>query len=80
MCNYAGNYQWMGALDSPFQAEFNAAPLVPYVPLGGKKKVGSIKVAGGGDFTAGNFTYVSIQEAGHMSVERFFASRRIQPR
>jgi cathepsin A (carboxypeptidase C) len=65
MCNYVGNQQWMEALENPFQQEFNAAKLVPFVTLKGKKdkKVGSIKVAGPG---AGNFTYVSIERAGHM--------------
>ena len=52
-------------MENPFQEEFNAAKLVPYVTLKGKKdkKVGSIKVAGPG---AGNLTYVSIEQAGHM--------------
>lgn len=65
MCNYVGNQQWMEALENPFQEEFNAAKLVPYVTLKGKKnkKVGSIKVAGPG---AGNLTYISIEGAGHM--------------
>ncbi|CED82787.1 serine carboxypeptidase [Phaffia rhodozyma] len=63
---YIGNLQWLEALDSPFKVEFNQAKLSPYVVIGGKKKMGSVKVAGAQGFTAGNLAFVSIEQAGHM--------------
>lgn len=64
MCNAIGNLEWMEKLEQPFQDEFNAAALVPWKALTTGKIAGKVKSAGGGGFTAGNFTYVVIHEAG----------------
>ncbi|CAE6509142.1 unnamed protein product [Rhizoctonia solani] len=69
MCNAIGNLQWLEKMESSFQAEFQAAKQVPFVPLSSKtnKPAGFVKTAGGhGKFTAGNVTYVQIYDAGHM--------------
>lgn len=65
MCNAIGNLEWMEALaDHPFADEFGKAGLVPWQTLNTGKVVGKVKSAGGGGFTAGNFTYVVVHEAG----------------
>ncbi|CCO34254.1 hypothetical protein BN14_08348 [Rhizoctonia solani AG-1 IB] len=69
MCNAIGNLQWLEGLESSFQADFQAAKQVPFIPLSSKtnKPAGFVKTAGGkGKFTAGNITYVQIYDAGHM--------------
>ncbi|KAH7339033.1 serine carboxypeptidase [Rhizoctonia solani] len=69
MCNAIGNLQWLEKLETSFQADFQAAKHVPFVPLSSKtnKPAGFVKTAGGkGQFTAGNITYVQIYDAGHM--------------
>ncbi|CAE6418101.1 unnamed protein product [Rhizoctonia solani] len=69
MCNAIGNLQWLEKLETSFQADFQAAKQVPFVPLSSKsnKPAGFVKTAGGkGQFTAGNITYVQIYDAGHM--------------
>ena len=48
----------------PFAEEFGSAGLVPWQTLNTGKVAGMVKSAGGGGFTAGNFTYVVIHEAG----------------
>lgn len=69
MCNAIGNLQWLEGLETSFQADFQAAKQVPFIPLSSKtnKPAGFVKTAGGkGQFTAGNVTYVQIYDAGHM--------------
>ncbi|KIO24205.1 hypothetical protein M407DRAFT_77252 [Tulasnella calospora MUT 4182] len=66
MCNAIGNLEWMEALDNVFADEFRSAALVPWQTLNTGKIAGKVKSAGGGGFTAGNFTYVVVHEAGHM--------------
>ncbi|KAG8966199.1 hypothetical protein FRC03_012317 [Tulasnella sp. 419] len=66
MCNAIGNLQWMEKLDQPFKDDFSKASLVPWQTLNTGKVAGKVKSAGGGGFTAGNFTYVIVHEAGHM--------------
>ena len=65
MCNAIGNLQWMELLtDHPFAEEFNEAALKPWQTLNTFEIAGKVKSAGGGEFGAGNFTYVVIHEAG----------------
>jgi cathepsin A (carboxypeptidase C) len=66
MCSYTGIRALVEELDNVFKAEYNAAPVSPYVLLGGKKEVGLVKVAGAQGFTAGNLAFVSVNAAGHM--------------
>ncbi|KAG8993533.1 hypothetical protein FRB94_010711 [Tulasnella sp. JGI-2019a] len=66
MCNAIGNLEWMEKLENPFLEEFNNNGLVPWQLLKSGKVAGMVKSAGGGGFSAGNYTYVVIHEAGHM--------------
>ncbi|KAF8183771.1 carboxypeptidase C [Mycena galopus ATCC 62051] len=66
MCNYMGNERWLEVLDSSFRSEYvNAAP-IPWVTAGSGKLAGTVRSAGGQGFTAGNVTFVTVFEAGHM--------------
>ncbi|KAG0148516.1 hypothetical protein CROQUDRAFT_41326 [Cronartium quercuum f. sp. fusiforme G11] len=69
MCNYLGNERWMLALNTTFSEEFGA-PHQKYLSKAALPEsesepahVGMIRSAGPG---AGNFTYISLFEAGHM--------------
>ncbi|KAI8444225.1 carboxypeptidase C [Phakopsora pachyrhizi] len=72
MCNYLGNERWMMALDTPFQEEFQNQTH-KYLSKhssgnrtevsGTHNHVGMLRTAGPG---AGNFSYVSLYESGHM--------------
>ena len=55
----------MEKLENPFQEEFNQNALVPWELLKSGKIAGKVKAAGG-EFTAGNFTYVVVHEAGRV--------------
>jgi len=75
MCNYLGNERWMMALKTEFSEEFQhkSHKYLSRYTLGGdnstvveadsKGHVGMVRSAGPG---AGNFTYVSLYESGHM--------------
>jgi cathepsin A (carboxypeptidase C) len=62
MCNYIGNERWVEALDSKFHDEFAASDAVPWVTKRSGKLAGSVRSAGG----AGNVTFVTVFDAGHM--------------
>ncbi|KAF7345099.1 hypothetical protein MVEN_01673600 [Mycena venus] len=66
VCDYMGNERWLEALDSSFQGEFAAAKPVPWITTGDGKIAGTVRSAGGQGFTAGNITFVTVFEAGHM--------------
>ncbi|KAJ7875366.1 Alpha/Beta hydrolase protein [Mycena olivaceomarginata] len=66
MCNYMGNERWLEVLDSSFQSEYVAAKTIPWVTAGSGKLAGTVRSAGGKGFSAGNVTFVTVFEAGHM--------------
>ncbi|KAK7029832.1 Alpha/Beta hydrolase protein [Favolaschia claudopus] len=66
MCNYMGNEQWLEVLDSSFQAEFVVAKAIPWITAKGDQLAGTVRSAGGHGFTAGNVSFVTVFEAGHM--------------
>jgi len=66
MCNFIGNLDWMLALPNKFQDEFVHKTPAPWVTLEDGKVAGKVVSAGGGGFTAGNYTYVEVHNAGHM--------------
>ncbi|KAH8924386.1 carboxypeptidase C [Atractiella rhizophila] len=66
ICNYEGNKLWMEALESSFKEEFNNAPTRDFVPQILKGKKGSVRTAGMSQPHSGNFTFLTIEEAGHM--------------
>ncbi|KZS93183.1 peptidase S10, serine carboxypeptidase [Sistotremastrum niveocremeum HHB9708] len=66
MCNFIGNEAWMEALDSPLQREFLETKSANWVTSKYGKLAGKVRSAGGDGFTAGNYTFVEVFEAGHM--------------
>ncbi|KAJ6614660.1 carboxypeptidase C [Mycena sp. CBHHK59/15] len=66
MCNFIGNERWLEVLESKFTGEFRAAKSVPWIAAGSGKLAGSVRSAGGKGFSAGNVTFVTVFEAGHM--------------
>ncbi|KAJ7819506.1 carboxypeptidase C [Mycena leptocephala] len=52
MCNFMGNERWLES--------------IPWVTAGSGKLAGAVRSAGGKGFTAGNVTFVTVFEAGHM--------------
>ncbi|KAH8983045.1 Alpha/Beta hydrolase protein [Lactarius hatsudake] len=63
---YAGNAAWVENLEHKFHKEFKAAPSIQWVIGRSGRIAGEVRTAGGGDFGAGNVTFVNIYEAGHM--------------
>ncbi|KAF7373347.1 Carboxypeptidase [Mycena sanguinolenta] len=66
MCNYMGNERWLEVLESAFQREYVVAEPIPWITTNSGKFAGTVRSAGGGGFTAGNITFVTVFEAGHM--------------
>jgi len=67
MCNFIGNEAWLQELESKFQEEFLFADSLPWTTLEANKLVGSVRTAtGGSKASAGNVTFVTVFEAGHM--------------
>ncbi|KAG6811216.1 hypothetical protein H0H92_008511 [Tricholoma furcatifolium] len=66
MCNFIGNERWVEQLDTKFHTEFSATKPVPWVTTKSGKLAGEVRSAGGAGFTAGNVTFVTVYEAGHM--------------
>ncbi|KAJ7223041.1 carboxypeptidase C [Mycena pura] len=72
VCNYMGNERWLEVLDSSFKSEFAAATPMPWIIASAdatgapSRPAGQVRSAGGGGFTAGNVTFVTVFEAGHM--------------
>ncbi|KAH9831752.1 Alpha/Beta hydrolase protein [Rhodofomes roseus] len=66
MCNFIGNERWVEQLDTRFQKEFVAKKAAPWVTTETGVLAGTVRSAGGNDETAGNITFVTVHEAGHM--------------
>ncbi|EIM83602.1 serine carboxypeptidase [Stereum hirsutum FP-91666 SS1] len=66
MCNYMGNEAWMSALEHDFHSEFAASEATKWVTTETGRVSGQVRSAGGGEFGAGNVTFVEVFEAGHM--------------
>ncbi|EIW77065.1 peptidase S10 serine carboxypeptidase [Coniophora puteana RWD-64-598 SS2] len=64
MCNYMGNERWLTDMDSVFKDEFGKAVNEPWTTLRSGTKAGTVRTAGASG--AGNVTFVTIHEAGHM--------------
>ncbi|KAG5639177.1 hypothetical protein H0H81_006081 [Sphagnurus paluster] len=61
-----GNERWVEQLDSRFQSEFSSAKALPWITAASGRLAGEVRSAGGAGFTAGNVTFVTVFEAGHM--------------
>lgn len=66
MCNYMGNERWVEQLDTIFFDEFSTASTEQWVTMSSGKVAGTVRSAGGGGFGAGNVTFVTVYESGHM--------------
>ncbi|THH07889.1 hypothetical protein EW145_g3072 [Phellinidium pouzarii] len=66
MCNFIGNEAWLTAFDSQFHDEFSVAETLPWVTSASSKLAGSVRSAGSTSTSAGNVTFVTVFEAGHM--------------
>jgi carboxypeptidase C (cathepsin A) len=66
MCNYIGNERWVDALETKFSKEFQKSTPLPWVTIEDSRVAGLVRSAGGGGETAGNVTFVTVYEAGHM--------------
>ncbi|KAJ4486154.1 carboxypeptidase C [Lentinula aciculospora] len=66
MCNFIGNERWVEELDTKFHDEFAVAQSIPWVTMKGGVLAGTVRSAGRGGFGAGNVTFVTVHEAGHM--------------
>jgi len=60
ICNWLGNHAWTEALDWPGKKAFNKQPLEKFTMTDSGKHVGEIK-------SSGNFTFLRIFQAGHMT-------------
>ncbi|KAJ7689127.1 serine carboxypeptidase [Mycena rosella] len=61
MCNYMGESQWIAQLPSKHKEAFGKAPFLPWTVS--DRPAGVVRSAGEG---AGNVTYLTVYEAGHM--------------
>ncbi|KAJ7817330.1 serine carboxypeptidase [Mycena leptocephala] len=61
VCNYMGNSRWVAELPSTHKDAFEDAPFRPWIVSG--RPAGVVRSAGDG---AGNVTYLTVYEAGHM--------------
>ncbi|KLO10066.1 serine carboxypeptidase [Schizopora paradoxa] len=66
MCNFIGNERWVVDFENVFHDEFVKAKPKPWITLQEKVTFGTVRSAGGGGLTAGNVTFVTVHEAGHM--------------
>ncbi|PPQ72306.1 hypothetical protein CVT24_004583 [Panaeolus cyanescens] len=66
MCNYMGEEQWVNNLDTKFKDEFQNTKSLPWILEDDGRIVGEVRSAGGSDSRAGNVTFVTVYEAGHM--------------
>ncbi|KAF9453680.1 carboxypeptidase C [Macrolepiota fuliginosa MF-IS2] len=66
MCNYMGNERWVEQLETQFSQEFRSAKPVPWVTFESGRLAGESRSAGGNNLSAGNVTFVTVFDAGHM--------------
>ncbi|KAG1731604.1 Alpha/Beta hydrolase protein [Suillus paluster] len=66
MCNYIGNERWVEQLDSIFLDEFSTAETEQWVTMRSGKVAGTVRSAGARGSGAGNVTFVTVHDAGHM--------------
>ncbi|KAI0320056.1 serine carboxypeptidase [Amylostereum chailletii] len=66
MCNYLGNERWVEQLEHKFHEEFAASKPLQWVTLDSGRVAGEVRSAGAGGFGAGNVSFVTVFEAGHM--------------
>ena len=66
-CNVLGQSRWVEKLPSIFRNEYAQALTLAWRAKSSGGVVGTVRTVGGGGETAGNITFVTIHEAGHMA-------------
>ena len=64
MCNFMGNERWVSKFENIFHEEFLSSEHVPWVIERSGRVAGTVRTAGGGGHTAGNVTFLAVDEAG----------------
>ncbi|KAI6162649.1 peptidase S10 serine carboxypeptidase [Pisolithus thermaeus] len=65
-CVFQGEERWLEVLHTDFLDEFLDAPTEVWITSTSKKLAGTVRSAGGNGSQAGNITFVTVLEAGHM--------------
>jgi len=65
-CNALGQSRWVEKLPSIFHREYAQSPTLAWRVNSTGGAAGTVRTVGGDSSTAGNITFVTIQEAGHM--------------
>ena len=65
-CNVLGQSRWVKKFPSIFHEEYSLSPTAAWKVKSTGKVAGTVRTAGGDGSTAGNITFVTIHEAGHM--------------
>ena len=65
-CNVLGQSRWVERLPSVFAGEYSQTPTVAWRVKSSGKVAGTVRTVGGSGTTAGNITFVTVHEAGHM--------------
>ncbi|KAF9789593.1 serine carboxypeptidase [Thelephora terrestris] len=66
MCNFMGNERWVSKFENIFHEEFLYAEPTPWIIKHSGRVAGTVRTVGGGGHTAGNVTFLAVDEAGHM--------------
>ena len=59
-----GNERWVSKFENIFHEEFLSSEHVPWVIEHSGRVAGTVRTAGGGGRTAGNVTFLAVDEAG----------------
>ena len=65
-CNALGQSRWVEQLPSVFHKGYTQTPTITWRAESTGEVVGTVRTIGGDGTTAGNITFVTIHEAGHM--------------
>ena len=63
MCNFMGNERWVSKFENVFHEEFLSSEHVPWVIEHSGRLAGTAMTAGDGGRTAGNVTFLAVDEA-----------------
>lgn len=66
-CNALGQSRWVEKFPSVFHREYSQTPTIAWRVRSTGEVAGSVRTVGGDGSTAGNITFVTIYEAGHMA-------------
>jgi cathepsin A (carboxypeptidase C) len=64
MCNFMGNERWVSKFENIFHEEFLYAEPTPWIIKHSGRVAGTVRTVGGEGHTAGNVTFLAVDEAG----------------